>query len=217
VKIVSIILFLIVFSFGGIAQNFPANQWHEGEATLNDQTVIVGQIKYDLDRNAIMIMVGERTETYSAQRVRKFSIVQHGDGRLRRFFTLPYLSTKGNKVVPTLFEVIIEGKMTLLAREYIDQITSGSNRSRYNQNYGRFNNYNDFPGNQMYTRRFLSYKMYFLDHNGNMTENSGKKKDVFKVLNEGDENLKKYVKTNRLKIDKLPDVAKLVAHYNTLI
>ena len=216
-KTILTILFISLFSLVSMSQQFPAQQWHQGEATLNDNRVISGVIKYDLERDAIIVKVGDRMETYSAQLVMKFSIVQQGDGRLRRFFTLPYVSSNGYKTIPRFFEVIIEGKMTLLVREYIDQITTGSGRSRYNNNYGRYNNYNDYPYNRMYTRRFLSYKMFFLDHEGNMTEHSGRKKDVFAVLNESKQDLKKFVKTNRLKIDKLPDVARLVAHYNTLI
>jgi hypothetical protein len=200
-----------------MAQEFPADQWHKGEATLNDGTIVSGTINYDLERNAIIVNVGERMETYSAQLVMKFSFIQEGDERLRRFFTLPYLSSKGNKTVPMFFEVIVEGKMTLMAREYIDQITTGTGRSRYNNNYGKYNNYNDYPYNRPYVRRFLSYKMFFLDHKGKMTAHTGKKKDVYAVLNESKADLKKFVKTNRLKIDKLADVAKLVNHYNTLI
>lgn len=200
-----------------MAQQFPADKWHQGEAVLKDQTVITGMIKYDLAREAIIVKVGERLETYSAHLVMKFSIIQDGDERLRRFFSLPYVSQKGYKTIPRFFELIIEGKMTLLVREYIDQITTGSNGSRFNQRNRYNNNPMNNPNNQVFTRRFLSYKMFFLDHEGKMTENSGRKKDIYNVLTEETHDLKKYIKTNRLKIDNLTDVAKLVAHYNTLI
>lgn len=200
-----------------LSQQFPGDQWHQGEAVLKDQTVVSGMINYDLEREVIMVNVGERTETYSAHLVMKFTIIQEGDERLRRFFSLPYVSQNGYKTIPRFFEVMIEGKMTLLAREYIDQITSGANQSRYSRNNWNNNIGMNNPNNQMFTRRFLSYNMFFLDHNGKLTEHTGRKKDIYSVLREETHQLKKYVKTNRLKMDRLVDVAKLVAHYNTLI
>lgn len=214
-KPIFLILLMCLVPLELMAQEFPGDQWHQGEAILKDKTSISGMINYDLEREAIIVKVGERMETYSAHLVMQFSIIQEGDERLRRFYSLPYVSQKGYKTIPRFFEVIIEGKMTLMAREFIDQITTGSGRR---STYNRYNNYPmSSPTNQMYTRRFLSYKMFFLDHTGKMTDHTGRKKDIYNVLTESTHELKKYVKTNRLKIDNLVDVAKLVAHYNTLI
>jgi len=216
VKQIFFILMMCLVPLEQMAQQFPADQWHQGEAILKDQTVVSGMISYDLEKEAIIVNVGERMETYSAHLVLQFSIIQNSDERLRRFYSLPYLSQNGYKTIPRFFELIVEGKMTLLAREYIDQIsTGGNNRSRYN----RYNNnpMNAPMNNQTYTRRFLSYKMFFLDHKGKLTDYSGRKKDIYNVLTEETHELKKYVKTNRLKIDNLKDVAILVTHYNTLI
>ncbi len=207
------ILLTLVLSVQSQAQIFPSEQWHEGQATLKDNRVVKGQLRYDLERDAIQIRVGDRIETYSSQLVFKFSLIQSGDDFVRRFFTLPYANQPGYKSIPRFFEVIVEGKMTLLAREYIAQVTTGNRATSYN----RYRGYSVSQGNRTATRSILTYKMFFLDHEGNLVEHSGRKKDIYIVLRENSGEVKKYIKSHRLKVDKLEDVAKLVAHYNTLI
>ncbi len=197
-----------------LAQAFPSQRWHEGEAVLKDNSIIQGQLRYDLEHDAIQVIVDGKIQTYSSQLVFKFSFLQDDIELIRTFYTLPYANQPGYKSIPRFFEVIIEGKMTLLAREYVAQITTSTGGAR-------FNRYRNHPlartTPSTVTRNYLTYKMFFLDHKGNLTEYGGRKKDLYYVLNESQGELKKFVKTNRLKIDKLEDVAKLVAHYNTLI
>jgi hypothetical protein len=118
--------------------------------------------------------------------------------RYRQFFALPYSSISGYKA-PVFFELLEEGKMTLLSRESIEYRT-------YNSPY--------YMGS--YTRLVLVYKYFFLDEKGNINEFTGNKSDLLEMMNRKSEEVEKYIKANRLKYDDKYDFAKIVAYYNSL-
>jgi hypothetical protein len=212
-KLLTILLGVFLLN-AALGQTFPSQQWHEGEVILKDDVLVRGKLKYDLERDAVQVLIDKTIQTYSSQLVFKFSFHQEDIDLIRTFYTLPYEIQGGYKKIPRFFEVIMEGKMTLLAREFVAQVTTSSTGARFN----RFRNYPlASTGPQSVTRYYLSYRMYFLDHEGNITEYTGRKKDLYRVLDENSNEVKKYVKSNKLKVDRLEDVAKLVAHYNTLI
>ena len=195
-----------------MGQLHPSKKWHDGEIYLNDNTVIRGKIKYDIPRDIVQVELGDKIKTYSAKLVARFSFIQGNIGVKRNFFTLPYSERFGYKEVPKFFEVITEGKMTLLAREYIAVRTTGTRGP-----YDRFST-SRAGGPRTLNYAYIAYNMFLLDHEGNMMPYNGRRKELYRILEEGDSaDLKKFAKSNRLKLEKLRDVAKLVAHYNTLI
>lgn len=190
------------------AQELPSEQWHQGEVVLLDQSVREGVLKYDLDRQAVQIRVNDKTETYDASQLISFRFLQRSINAIRRFYSLPYETQSGYKR-PIFFEIIVEGKMSLLAREYevlTSTTSSGYNRRRYMDPY-----YNPtFPT----SRRYLAYKIYFVSENGRIVESSNKMNDIIGYFDADRSVLKKYIKKEKLKLDRIADVAKLVQHYN---
>ena len=111
---------------------------------------------------------------------------------------LPYAVT-GNYKTPVFFELLAEGKMTLLARELLEYKT-------FNSMY--------YYGS--YTRLVLSYKFFLMDENGDIKEFTGKKNDLLALMGRKADEVDRYIKSNRLKIEDKVDFGKIVTYYNSL-
>jgi hypothetical protein len=112
---------------------------------------------------------------------------------------LPYAVNSGYRT-PVFFELLEEGKMTLLAREILEYKT-------YSSPY--------FVGS--YTRLVLNHKYFFLKDNGDIEEFMGNKNDLLDLMGKRSDEVEKYIKTNNLKLDDKYDIAKIVAYYNSLV
>ncbi|MGW8123828.1 hypothetical protein ACV07N_14315 [Roseivirga echinicomitans] len=204
---VYLLVFFSLVAFSAIGQELPSELWHEGQITLVDNSVKQGNLKYDLDRQTVQLKIGERTEAYDASQVISFSFLQAATNIRRTFYTLPY-AIQNNYMRPVFFELVVAGKMTLMVREYVvtrNESPPMSYSSRY-----RYRDYSGFSG----SRNYLSYKMFFVKEDGIIKESSGKKNDILYEFGAARSELKKYVKMEKLKLDRIEDVARLVQYYN---
>jgi hypothetical protein len=191
---------LLIFLCADVAaQKFPSDLWHEGKIVLLEGDTLRGSVKYDLQQDLVQYGVAnERTTAYSARKVLFFEIFDNSVRRYRQFFALPFTTTSGYKA-PVFFELLEEGKLTLLSRESVEYRT-------YNSPY--------YMGS--YSRLVLVYKYYFLDDKGNISEFTGNKNDLIQLMkNKGDE-VEKYIKANKLRHDDKHDFSRIVAYYNSL-
>lgn len=192
-------MFLLFFlSLSAEAQQFPSDLWHDGKIVLLEGDTLRGSVKYDLQQDVIQFNSNQQITAYSARKILFFEIFDNSVRRYRQFFALPFSSIAGYKV-PVFFELLEEGKMTLLSRESIEYRT-------YNSPY--------YMGS--YTRLVLVYKYFFLDEKGNINEFIGNKNDLLELMNKKSDEVEKYIKANRLKYDDKDDFAKIVAYYNSL-
>jgi hypothetical protein len=195
----SLLAFLILLCASVSAQKFPSDLWHEGKIVLLEGDTLRGSIKYDLQQDLVQYGVAdERTTAYSARKVLFFEIFDTSVRRYRQFFALPFTTTSGYKA-PVFFELLEEGKMTLLSRESIEYRT-------YNSPY--------YMGS--YSRLVLVYKYYFLDDTGNISEFTGNKNDLLNLMKAKSDEVEKYIKTNKLRYDDKYDFARIIAYYNSL-
>jgi hypothetical protein len=96
------------------------------------------------------------------------------------------------------FELLAEGKMTLLTRESLEYRT-------YSSPY--------YYGS--YSRQVLVYRFYLLEENGNIVEFVGKKAELMNLMGKRAEAVEKYIKENKLKVEDRDDLAKIVTYYNS--
>ncbi len=66
------------------------------------------------------------------------------------------------------------------------------------------------------TSEKLSFTYYFVDTQGNMEMYNGKKNHLFEILEENSDQVKVYVKDNKLKTDEMRDIVRITAFYNSL-
>jgi hypothetical protein len=181
------------------AQPWPSQMWHEGRVVLDTGDTLKGQLKYDLKQDLIQFNVpNQRTDAFSSRKVLFFEIYDKTERRYRQFYALPYTNAAQYRT-PIFFELLTEGKMTLLVRESIEQRT-------YSSPY--------YIGS--YSREVMVYHYFFLDNEGNIEEFKGSKADLLAMMGRKSDDVEKYMKANRLKIDDKYDFARIVAYYNSI-
>ncbi len=197
--VVFIVVSLIVASAS--AQQFAFELWHEGKLILDSGDTLRGSIKYDLQNDLIQYQSkgDNKLESYSARKVLFFEIFDNSVKRYRIFYSLPY-STSGQYKAPVFFELLEEGKITLLCREVLEYRTMNSTFYYYGS----------------YTRLVLINKYFLLRENGEIEEYRGKKNDWYDVMKGREDEVQRYVKANRLDLDDKYELAKAVNHYNSL-
>ena len=196
----TIILFL---TFPLLAQEFPSELWHDGKMVLVEEDTLVGKLKYDMTQDIVQVQVNDKMYTYGASKIFYFDIFDETVDYYRQFYTLPY-GLISNYKVPVIFEVLIEGNVTLLSREKIILKSSQINSS-----------YMYSPSS--YNREVLTYEYFFLDRTGNITEYTLKKKSLFAALQKREQQVSKFIRTNGLRIDRRSDLIRIISFYNGII
>lgn len=195
----SIALLLIFHSPAGFAQNFAFELWHDGQIVLTSGDTLKGMVKYSVQQDLVEYTSRqEKVEAFTARKVLFFEIFDLSIKKYRQFFALPY-SAAGSYRTPVFFELLEEGRMTLLAREALEYRT---------YNYG-------FYGGS-FTRLELVNKYFFLDDKGDIAEFTGNRNDLLDKMGRKAEDVEKYIRSNKLRFDDKYDFARIVAYYNSL-
>lgn len=192
--------FLFIFTLHFTqAQHWPFELWHEGKIVLASGDTLKGLVKYDLQQDLVQYTVrDQQAEVFTARKVLFFEIFEEAIHKYRRFFALPFTTPNGYRST-VFFELLEEGKMTLLAREFLEY-------KSYNSPY--------FVGS--YSRLVLDYKYFFLKEDGTIEEFMGNKNDLLDMMGKRSEEVEKYMKANRLKFDDKQDLTRIVDYYNSL-
>lgn len=198
-RFVVALFFIVLFQFQVSAQIFPSEMWHEGKLMLVSEDTLPGKIKYDLPKGIVQVDIGIKIYTYSAKNIFFFEIYDITSEHYREFYVLPYGVASSYKI-PVIFEVLVEGNISLLSQEYV-----GVKNVQNPYSYGN------------YSKEVLIYEYYFLDKNGNITKYTQKKKDLMNVLAIRKNQVTEYIKSNRLHHDKRNDLIRIIAFYNALL
>jgi hypothetical protein len=191
---------LLLATSSAYAQEWPFELWHEGKIVRTEGDTLKGLVKYDLMQDLVQYTVHDRkAEVYTARKILFFEIFDATIHKYRQFFALPY-SLGGTYKTPVFFELLEEGKMTLLARERLELKT-------YSSPY--------YVGT--YSRAVMVYTFYLLKEDGTIEEFNGNKNDLLDLMGKQSDAVEKYMKANRLKFDDRYDLAKIVAYYNSLV
>ncbi|UXX78764.1 hypothetical protein N7E81_15505 [Reichenbachiella carrageenanivorans] len=200
-KIFTFCLFLAL-GLSAYAQEFSSRMFHKGWLVTEDQDTLRGNIKYDMESNTVQVIAQiEKVNTFSSKKILYFEIYDTILKTYRQFYSIPY-QVEANYKTPILFEVLYEGKTSLLARERIVLTTDP-----YSQAY--FNG----PAS---TSEKLVFTYYFVEIDGKMTMYNGKKNHLFEILYKNADKVKAYVRDNRLKTDEMRDIVRITAFYNSL-
>jgi hypothetical protein len=194
-----IFFFLMLVYSQSYSQEWAFELWHDGKIFLTSGDTLKGLVKYDLQQDLVQYELPDvRKDAFTARKVLYFEIFDNTVHLYRKFFALPYNATAGYKTT-MFFELLADGKMTLLCREALE------NRS-YSSPY--------YLGS--YTRIVLVYKYFLLKENGDIVEFTGNKNDLLKLMGKKSDDVEKYIRSNRLKFDEKPDLTNIVNYYNSL-
>lgn len=198
---VRLFLFSLFFicALASHAQQFPFEFWHDGKIVLDDGDTLKGNVKYDLQNDLLQLQQGDKLESFSARKVLFFEIFDGSVKRYRTFYSLPY-SSAGQYKAPVFFELLAEGKLTVLCREAIELRTYSSPFYYYGT----------------YTRQVLVNKYFILKENGTIEEFLSKRNDWYDLMNSKADEVRKYAKTNKLDVDNKYELAQIITYYNSL-
>jgi hypothetical protein len=190
----------IIVATGALAQKkWPWELWHEGKIVLDTGDTLKGLVKYDFQQDLLQFNDNKTgVEAYTSRKVLLFQIFDTTVEQYRIFYALPYNASGGYKT-PTFFELLVEGKITLLSRESLEYRTYSSPYYYYGS----------------YSRLEMVHKFYFLEENGNITEFIGKKSDLMSLMGRHAEAVDKYMRKNKLRMEDREDFAKIVTYYNS--
>lgn len=202
-KIFSALLIAFFFSLSVQAQVFPSEIWHQGTAVLISDDTLQGLIKYDFVNDAIQVKLDEdKIKAFSAQQIFYFEVYDEGIKSFRQFYSLPYQVTI-DYAMPLLFEVLYEGKLTLLSREKIVQ--EGSNQAVTDMTL--------YPND---ARLMLDFDFYFLEKDGTINRYEPRRRMLLSIMDRKYNEVKKYMRRNRLRHDQISDLVRITAYYNAL-
>ena len=193
-------VFLFTIPSLAFTQRFSSEVFHKGFVVTNSRDTLKGSLKYDLTQNSISILSNGKVKSYSSHNVFYFEIFDSILNNYRQFYSLPF-TVSYNYKTPVFFELIFEGQLSLMVREAIVQ--------KQINNTGAY-----WGGGGL--QNVLEYSFYFLDQNGKIQFFSGRKKDLFQIMNKKTNELKKYIKDNRLDTNDMRDLIRLTSFYNSL-
>lgn len=181
------------------AQEYAFELWHEGKVVLESGDTLKGKVKYDMQTDLVQVNIADRYESFTARKVLLFEIFDVTVSRYRKIYSLPY-ATSGSYKAPVFFELLEEGKITLLSRETLEYRTIPS--SYYF--YGTTN------------RLVVVYKYFTLKENGDIIPFMGKRNDWLEMMKDRKQEIQKYVKARKLDFDEKYHLSTIIAYYNSL-
>ena len=203
-------LFVFIFfvSFSIFSQNFPTDLWHNGMLITNEGDSIKGNLKYDFDNQSIQLDDGKTIKAFNVNNLFFFEIYDETIRDYRQFYSLMY-EIGYNYRVPSLFEVVIEGKLSLLLKE---KIIAESVPSYYPSYY----TYSLIPSYNYYSK--LEYDYFFLNKEGKIQKfkSKGKKKQILLLMNDNYDIVKNFLSSNKINLSKMEDLVKVVEFYNNI-
>lgn len=195
-----VLALLVCFSAAASAQQFPFEFWHEGKIVLETSDTLRGLVKYDLQNDLLQLKVKNQLESYTARKVLFFEIFDQSAKRYRQFYSLPY-SQNNTYNTPTFFELVAEGKLTVLTREKLEYRTVSTGFYYY--------------GN--YTRLVLVNTYFLLKPNGKIEQvNNPRRRDWLDLMKNKEDDVVAFAKENRLDFDDKFELTRIIEYYNSL-
>jgi hypothetical protein len=201
--VLRVVLFLsiVFFSHWANAQGFPSELWHDGKIVLIEGDTLRGKIRYSQETDILEYSRANASTAiaFSAKKVLYFEIFDRTINKYREFYALPFAVT-GDYETPIMFEVVFADKpISLLSREKIE--------------YRVVNNPYSMVGS--YNRLELVYTYFLITKKGKIEQFHGTKKDLLWMLKDRSSEVKKYIKSNRLRLDRRNDLVRIIQFYNS--
>ena len=201
---------LLLLSNYGLAQQFPSDIWHKGILVTNEGDTIEGDLKYDFESQSIQLDNGETLKAFNVNNLFFFEIYDNTIRDYRQFYSLMY-EVGYEYSVPVLFEMMIEGKISLLLRE---RIVAETNQS-YFPSYYSYGIMPSFSNNYGYVNK-VKYDYFFLTDDGKIHMFKGRKKDILALMEDKYTVMKEYISKTKISLKKMSDIARVVNYYNII-
>jgi len=180
-------------------QQFPFEYWHDGKIVLETGDTLKGSIKYDLQNDLVQFAKSGKLESFTARKLTYFEIFDQTSRHYRHFYSIPH-TTSGAYKAPVIFELLAEGRMTLLCRESVE--------------YRSYSN--SFYSYGTSSRLIMIYNYYLLKEDGSIEPFVGKRNDLIRLMGKQGPQVEKYIKVNKLDINDRNEFTQIIQYYNSL-
>ncbi len=199
-KKILFIFLVLLFGENSFAQEFSRDYWHNGEVDLFSGDTFKGKLKYDLEKDNIVIQTEEGViKSFSSQKVQGFQFFDALLRLPRYFHTLPF-EKRISYSSPVFFELLSEGELNLLNREKITQ------RSIY---------YPSFAGGWTSTVFVLEDDYYILDQK---TEKvmafDPNTQDISQFMTSKRTEVQDFIRNNRIRTNEKMGLIRVFEFYN---
>ena len=198
-KIFGLVL-ISVLTIETYSQRWPFEYWHEGKMVLESGDTLKGKIKYDINSDIIQLDQNNHLQSFTARKLIYYEIWDATTSRYRQFYSIPYAPTGGYKT-PIFFELLAEGKVTLLSREALEYKTTSAGYYAY----------------RSVSQLVLVDKYFTLSDKGQVETFSGKKNDLLALMTKREEEVKRFIKSNKIDLDYKYEMARVFNYYNSLL
>ena len=190
---------MMLVSLNASAQRWAFELWHDGRIVTTDGDTLKGHVKYDIQQDLVQYSSADRTVTaFSPRKVLFYEIFDNTVHQYRQFFALPY-SASGGYQAPVFFELLADGKITLLCREALEYRTMPAGY------YGG-----------SYTKLVLVNNYFLMNDKGEITPFTGKKHELLGLMGRNADDVEQYMRENKLHIEEKYDFSRIISYYNSL-
>ncbi len=160
-------LFLSSFCF---AHSDPEANWNAGKVELQNGEWLSGDLNFNAELGLLEFNLDGVTTVLSAQKVASFYFFDYQANRMRNFVVESFKHK--DQLVPTFFEVMVDGKIRLLGQEQVFRVPLQEEKHKRN--------------------------VYYFQHpNGEIVKYNGRLRQIYKTLNDRHEDIAFFV--NRVK------------------
>ncbi len=203
---ISLLVGLLCVYANAFSQILAEGRWHKGRVTDTEDNTYGGNIKYDTQRQTVIVDLSGSVKTFNARNVKFFEFYDEKVRANRRFYSLKYAKNQNIQYESLqFFELITQGnKVTLLGTEYLET------RANQQPGWGWYG-----MGPTTFSYRIVSE--FYLMNNANakiVKLNTRKKKKFLQQMNEP--RLDEFIKRNRLNINQRMDMIRIIEYYDSL-
>ena len=122
-RFTQLFILLVLLATPALAQRSTGAiwSWNAGKVQLDSGDWLTGEVRYNPDLHLLEFGLNGAVQVFSAQQISSFYFFDAGLGHNRTFVTRGYDPNRSNAIfhreVPTFFEVLVEGRVQLLAHE----------------------------------------------------------------------------------------------------
>ncbi len=182
-----------------IGSYYIDEEWHKGKFALSSGHVFENYpVKFDLKNNILEIQLSDEIKILELYRIKEFSWTDNA-GKDQKFVNLN-IRAKNTKLYGVA-QVLLDGKAKLIKTyEYMPKPES-------DVKYGAY---------QIIDHDYMHEELYLLEGD-KVLHISGNRKNFMRFFNNYSSNVMSFVKSNRLKINRLSDLKQIIEYYNSLI
>jgi hypothetical protein len=218
-------LFLLLFVLQALpllvkSQDLNVQEWQQGKVILTNGDTLAGAVVYHRKGEMLQVQQADgATKTYSPVSVASFTVFNEQTRRFQTFRSYPWAQRADYQAykTPAFFEVIAEGKYTLVGREALairnqDPVPRYASAGRYYEAYPAEN----LRYNGLYSQVVAMKQYYVLTPGQEIVALRNPRKDLPGLFRDKAGIMNQFMKNRNLSYHNSTDLIPVIRHFNSL-